>query len=412
MAQVIFSCGENNTVIKSIDNGLTWTDLTTTYQDDFIPPNTIGNDRFTGIFSFDGNTVYVCTWSGYILKSTDGGVSLELCYDYVSNPPSGFDWRSLNKIKFINESVGYAVGYAKDGTKKHPFVVKTTDGGVVWTEYIIEEVEEYEEKELFDIQLITDQDVFIVGEQSQLWITNDGGNNWTDKSDDIKATTFGTSPIEFFDIMGDGSDRFNITDNVVDGDNFSNSGIVVSKQTIEGGTRYGIEITTGTFEETENVTRASSEEPTSPITNWHDGVRPEGCIVKSIHFPNGMTGYISGVNYQTDSGNYIPFWAKTTDGGNIWEAQWDADFSAISEERATINSIYFITKDIGHFVFGYNVIYKTEDGGVSLDGKVDVEYKLNRTVMLTEKATVSVGKDFVSNVITSNEDGEYFTIPI
>ena len=73
-----------------------------------------------GLFFLNEQVGWVCGQDGLIKKTTDGGLS------WITQREGG---NYLQRIQFINENVGYAIG-GYDNT--NPTVIKTLDGGITW----------------------------------------------------------------------------------------------------------------------------------------------------------------------------------------------------------------------------------------------------------------------------------------
>ncbi|MEO6904209.1 MAG: YCF48-related protein [Bacteroidia bacterium] len=147
---VVYACGSNGTMLKTIDGGSTW-----------IKQITGTNENLYYTFFVDVNRGFAVGDNGAALRTTDGGINwipmsiapeyLRSCWfqdattGYVTGGQSGisgsvyktidggFSWTKLNittgniiySILFTTPSVGYIADY--DGQ-----VYKTTDGGATW----------------------------------------------------------------------------------------------------------------------------------------------------------------------------------------------------------------------------------------------------------------------------------------
>ena len=156
--------------LKTLDGGITWTDLT-----ESLPR--IARNGICGLSVADTNTIYGCgNWymdSAYIIKSTDGGNSWQLInmYPYAS---------SLIDMYFINKDTGFATGKTRD-TLNTAVILYTTDGGITWTtKFRNTSKNEY----CWKIQRLTDQIYFASIEDlntiyPSILKSYDGGMSWT-----------------------------------------------------------------------------------------------------------------------------------------------------------------------------------------------------------------------------------------
>lgn len=108
----------NNKFLKTVDGGTNWTIITNL---ETIPA------AICGIDCVGTSTVYACgsyfSMTPYILKSVDSGEN----WQYIN---MGAYAEGLVELLFVDENLGYASGKAATGGT----ILKTTDGGVTWTE--------------------------------------------------------------------------------------------------------------------------------------------------------------------------------------------------------------------------------------------------------------------------------------
>jgi len=148
---VVFTGGYGGSILKSVDGGDSWTNLSLTTT-----------NWVTAIEFFDENNGWVTTEtsnlsnSGGIQKTTDGGLTWTTSQnsrDYLS-----MDW--------VTNGIGY-VG-AWDG-----FMEKTTDGGITW-----EVLSLPTGNAIIDIQFLDQNHGFATTNNYELLRTSDGGLNW------------------------------------------------------------------------------------------------------------------------------------------------------------------------------------------------------------------------------------------
>ena len=107
-----FAVGYEGTILKTIDEGETWSILDS------------GDQRnINAVFFTDVNIGYVAGWdfsNGFILKTINGGTDWS---ELISVPGQNF-----LSLYFVNDSIGYAVG----GNQYGGLILKTTDSGLTW----------------------------------------------------------------------------------------------------------------------------------------------------------------------------------------------------------------------------------------------------------------------------------------
>ncbi len=108
----ILASGSNRTIIKSVNCGLDWYEITD-ISDGY---------NLTHIQFIDFYTGYIASESGVILKSTDSG---ESWFDLDHPEPFA---QAFNSLFFLDANTGYVVG-----TPVYNPVLKTTNGGLNWT---------------------------------------------------------------------------------------------------------------------------------------------------------------------------------------------------------------------------------------------------------------------------------------
>lgn len=116
---VVWACGSNGVILRSVDQGKTWKRL-----------RVQGGDAldFRGIVAFDATTAYVMSIGGgaqsRIYKTTDGGASWKL--EFSGRRPAFF----LDDLVCISKTKCYGLSDPVDGK----FVMVGTEDGEHWTE--------------------------------------------------------------------------------------------------------------------------------------------------------------------------------------------------------------------------------------------------------------------------------------
>ena len=168
--KIVWVSGQMGTVLKTINGGRTW--------DDVSVPNS-GKTDFRDIEGFDSNTAIVMGIDSpaQFYKTTDGGKNWKLVY---------FDDRKgifFDGMSFWNRNNGIAFS---DPVNDHHLLIRTTDGGDSW-----QDIPSYGIPKKLDIEFGfaasgTGMPVFgsktvwlgMGGIKSRVFKSEDGGNNW------------------------------------------------------------------------------------------------------------------------------------------------------------------------------------------------------------------------------------------
>lgn len=164
--QKVIVTGDNNTIKKSYDGGITWQSQSIPFQ--------AGSFVF-GIQCLDSLNYFACggdfaTFSGAVLKTTNGGIS------WTKTPVASSIF--LDKIMFASSSVAYSVGTNTsfaDGS-----IQKSTDGGATWS------LVKSSPNTITHLWCINPSTVIAIGLAGQIWRTTDGGTTWNDHSFNTK----------------------------------------------------------------------------------------------------------------------------------------------------------------------------------------------------------------------------------
>ena len=144
--------GNSDKILKTTDGGANWISYSVNIQ----------HININSIFMVNDSLGFACGYygfppTGYIIKSTNGGLD----WDVVKNDNSSF-----NSVFFTNPLNGWVVGRS-DKT------LHTTNGGIDWTEIYVGGKDIYFSNNLNGIIV----NYYTLG--SDIFITKDGGNNWT-----------------------------------------------------------------------------------------------------------------------------------------------------------------------------------------------------------------------------------------
>ncbi len=150
----LFLTSTRGEIIKSTDNGATWTDISPSLADDVF---------------FDGSTKFVSQELGYmvlrteeykglLLKTIDGGAS----WHFVQIP---FDER-ISSISFADSETGMI-------TLNEQGILITRDGGETWSEPV-----QINERAASFVKMITHERAVATFEDAMVAITADGGESW------------------------------------------------------------------------------------------------------------------------------------------------------------------------------------------------------------------------------------------
>ena len=136
---------------KTIDKGLSWTDVSPGYL--FA--------HFYSMIFFGSNTGYIGAFDG-VVKTVNGGIN----WEYVLRDNTVIEILSWKKIFFTDVNTGY---YLADSAK----VYKTVNGGVNWT---LKHLSVF--RTMRDIKFTNQNTGFITGDNGLLFRTTDAGDNW------------------------------------------------------------------------------------------------------------------------------------------------------------------------------------------------------------------------------------------
>ena len=271
---VAFAFDQMGGIFRSIDLGLTWNFVYSTFY------NNLNSISFTG-----NDTGWCVGESGLVLRTTNGGVA----WNKVTLPIN----QNLHSVKFVDKYHGFIAG---DGG----IIYKTSNGGLNWENISLSSISD------FNSIFFLDKDTgWILGNNGKLLNTTDGGMNWNIKSlgaaDKYPSFYFLNSQIGFFhyyNVGPGGITRYYIEKTTDGGNSFNSSflapGYIHSIKFINENTGFAAGVP-GLFKTTDQG-----------IT-WNKII--DGFMGFSVEFCDSLIG--------CTAGNYGRIY-KTSDGGNSW----------------------------------------------------------------------------------------------
>ncbi|MFK5891545.1 MAG: YCF48-related protein [Flavobacteriaceae bacterium] len=404
--------GNYGYMLKSIDNGLSWSQISTGFNGNFNTVNIIDDNNIilstsnSIVKTDDGGTIWeslsipnvtvnktsftsslighaVCN-GGTILKTIDGGQNWYTTQSTNTFPSDFFT------VYFVNETIGFA-------TREHDYMFKTTDGGETWVE-ISGTVDA-----IFDFHFLDENNGFATGEYGATYRTNDGGATWSQiffqngfvggtsmygiyfqdsnigyatgaRGRIIKTTDGGNTWTPHSITYNDFLQLQFINDNI----GYAQSGSHFYK-TLDGGNSWSLvgSLSLGTSVSSSDFTFVNENlgyattggtygghvfkttdggVTWSGLNNGYD-IIDEG--ITSIFFLNENNGFISGGFNQKKV-------MKTTDGGNNWTQVSNQIFGQIQ----FVNDLVGYGNRIGNY---YGAMYKTTDGGNTWSISIELE---------------------------------------
>lgn len=171
--------GTYNTIYKTENGGETWVQKLSGTSSSPMLNDVYFSDPLNGVTV--GGYWYPIE-DAYVLTTNDGG---ETWHDYT---PDGIE--ELRAISFISNNIGWAVGQGQE-------ILKTNDGGYTW-----EVISSFYNSKL-DVHFFNQNDGIILA-SSKMFLTNDGGLNWTENY--ISAVS-SLQAFSFYDSIGFTGDR-------------------------------------------------------------------------------------------------------------------------------------------------------------------------------------------------------------
>ncbi|CAM1366524.1 T9SS type A sorting domain-containing protein [Tenacibaculum xiamenense] len=309
--------GNYGYVLKSIDNGVSWSQISTGFNSSFNTVNII-----------DDNNIILST-SNSIVKTDDGGTT----WESLSVPNS-----AVNKTSFTSSLVGHAV--CNNG-----IILKTINGGQNW--YITRDNSNITPSDYFTVYFVNENIGFSTQEHSYMFKTIDGGETWVE----VAGINDAIYSIYFLDenngyATGDHGVIFKTID----------SGTTWTWAGFQNG-RYSNTSMYGIYFQDSNIGYATGAR--GRIIKTMDGGNTwishseNYNNFRQIQFLDNNIGYAqSGENFY-----------KTTDGGDIWF--WVGSLNLGTSVFAS--DFTFVNENLGYaMAYGsYGYVFKTIDGGVT-----------------------------------------------
>ena len=271
----------------------------------------------------DDSVGFIIGISGVLLKTTDAGNSW-----FIHNSDIGM---SIPRIDFVNELVGFAVGF----NGSNGMIGKTTDGGTTWNIQFVNSA-----RQLISVQFINSDVGIIVGNFGIILKTTDAGSTWVNKLQGSKS---------------------NLTDIWCSVD--SNEAFVVGAKgtvlhTSNGGVDWMIQ-TSNTTIDLNSVFFVNRDSgivvgkngliliTTNQGITWNSVSSGVNNILQSVFFIDDNMGFIVGQNGRV---------LKTANGGNNWIIK-------SSGTTANLKSVFFTDSNNGFAIGTGGTIVSTTNAG-------------------------------------------------
>jgi photosystem II stability/assembly factor-like uncharacterized protein len=323
-----YTVGDSGTILKTTDGGANWA-LQNSYTSALLAS-----------VHFPTTDTGYAVGAGSVLKTTNGGV------DWISqsSPIAGY----LNSVFFTAPDTGYAVGGYQQGDSAMVFILKTTNGGSLWSiNYIYGDTAA---SGGLNYIYFTDANTgytvgyfnnnYTIGQffRSIILKTTNGGINWT-----IQNYQYGCNLRSVYFPNLDTGYAVGIR-----WYHYGSSGGYVILKTNNGGTTWALDY--------------------KACGGWF----PFG--LRSVYFTDANTGYTTG------HGNFNkPIMLKTTDGGTEWIDQ-DIGWNFLL-------SVFFTAADTGYAVGESGVIIKTTNGGEGNYVGINDHYQTANTLTIYPNPT-------------------------
>lgn len=297
-----------------------------------LVPSNAPSSFLNGCSFGNANTIYISGGDNSLLKSVDGGLSFQA----LDNAFIGAnEYTGLSAITFVDKNTGYITGGSYEFEPNNGFIFKTTDGGENWTSVLSQQVSALNNIAFSDPQ----NGIAIGGEVGTGLIlrTTDAGQNWTNIYNSGAVYNLLTS-VQLF---------------------ANNNGFVV-----------------GNDEDTFAAKLFHLQN--GEISNTLDF--SDYILFTDVFFIDDQIGFVTAY---TAAGNAI---LKTENGGTSWSQVY------FNPEKA-LNSITFVSADVGYAVGAEGLVVKTADGGSSWSSvSVPTQHELKDVVFYNNELGIAVGE--------------------
>ncbi|MCH3882506.1 T9SS type A sorting domain-containing protein [Tenacibaculum aquimarinum] len=313
----------SNSIVKTNDGGTTWEILS-------IPNSAVNKTSFTS--SLVGHAV---SNGGTILKTIDGGQNWYTTQSTNIFPSDFFT------VYFVNETIGFA-------TREHDDMYKTTDAGETWVEI------SGPGEAIYDFHFLDENNGFATGDHGATYKTNDSGTSWVQIFFQ-NGFVYNTSMYGIY-----------FQDNNIGYATGARGRII---KTIDGGNTWTPHSENyNDFRQLQfinsNIGYAQSGSYFYKTTDSGDNWNLVGALSLGTSVLAGDFTFVNeSIGYATTASTYGGHVFKTTDGGVTWIAL-NNGYDIIDEG---ITSIFFLDENIGFISGGFNSkkVMKTVDGGAN-----------------------------------------------
>lgn len=308
--------GDNGYVLRSTDNGTSWSEISTGFDDSFNTVNIINDDNI------------ILSSSNSIVKTDDGGTT----WESLSIPN-----RAVNKTSFTSSLVGHAVC-------NRGIILKTIDGGQNW--YTTRDNSNTSPSDYFTVYFVNENIGFVTREHNEMYKTTDGGENWIE----IEGTIDAIYDFHFLDENnGFATGEYGATYKTNDGGVTWNY-IFFQNGRIDNTSMYGI------YFQDNNIGYATGAR--GRIIKTTDGGNTWMSHSENFNDFNDLIIFDSGTGFTRSGNNYY----KTTDFGDNWS------YISSVNHYTYCSEFYFVNENIGYSIGGGTTsisgdVFKTNDGG-------------------------------------------------
>jgi photosystem II stability/assembly factor-like uncharacterized protein len=340
-------------------------------------------------------------WYGTILRTTNGG----LVWTSIASETHTI----LHSVKFTDLSSGWIVGGRVDYGER-AVVLKTTNAGIDWSKEILNSNQGFKAISFRNNNVGT-----LVGEFGRIFCSNDGGNTW---------------------ISPPAGSAINWTDAYFTNED---NGILVGEfgfiwRTTNGGQTW-VHQSSGTSNHLNDVCFKSSSKgwavgdsgtilkTTNGGVTWLQQSSGTSAHLNSVCFIDEDTGLVCGTIDNVFQNVII----KTINGGLSWVPQPTDSFPSPIYYYSQLKSIFFVNNNVGWIIYARSggaggtlrtSIYKTIDGGLTWNLKLlvaggDAELGLNKLLFINHNYGIVVGGSGRSNgggiIFKTADGGEMWT---